>query len=432
MIQELYALANGSTMGRILWDTKRSKMGFVYDPTWRSDPWAYPLSLSMPLTVASHAHAVVESYLWGLLPDNDEVLRRWGQRFQVSPRNPFKLLTHVGEDCAGAVQLVKPDSISSYLSNSTSGKIDWLSEKEIAGRMELLRKDHSVWRTGGDTGQFSLAGARPKTALYYDPKKNKWGVPSGNIPTTHIFKPANNSYDGYAENEHFCLRLAQGLGLPAASSEVRYFNNIPVIVVERYDRLREKDKVIRIHQEDICQALGRMPQQKYQNDGGPSTLEIFTLLREWSSNRVADEDVFVKSLAFNWILYGTDAHAKNYSILIASEGQVRLAPLYDIASAIPYPQVLAPRKAKLAMKIGGQYLINRTGYREWEKFAKDHRLDKDTLIGNIQNMAKLIPDIAEKIGQEMQQQQISSNTVELLVKSMPDRSKECLVQLENA
>src|SRR5271155_1907364 len=152
MIHELHALANGVSMGRVFWDSEKDRLAFEYDQSWRDNLQAYPLSLSMPLTATSHAHAVVEPFLWGLLPDNNEILRRWGQRFQVSPRNPFRLLANVGEDCAGAVQLVKPESVSDYLAGSQKGKVDWLTDDEIATRMDLLRRDASIGRTGEDTG----------------------------------------------------------------------------------------------------------------------------------------------------------------------------------------------------------------------------------------------------------------------------------------
>jgi serine/threonine-protein kinase HipA len=430
MIHELHALANGVSMGRVIWDSEKDRLAFEYAPSWQENAQAYPLSLSMPLAATSHAHAVVEPFLWGLLPDNNEILRRWGQRFQVSPRNPFRLLANVGEDCAGAVQLVKPESVSDYLAESQKGKVDWLTDDEIAARMDLLRRDASTGRTGEDTGQFSLAGAQPKTALFHDSERDRWGVPSGAIPTTHIFKPAMSAFEGYAENEHFCLRLAQELDLPAASSRVLFFKEIPVIVVERYDRLREGKKVIRIHQEDACQALSRMPQQKYQNEGGPSTLEIFKLLQEWSSNRQVDEEVFIKSLVLNWILYGTDGHAKNYSLLIASGSQVRLAPLYDIGSALPYPDAVPPRKAKLALKIGGQYLVSRIGRHEWEKFAVEHRLDKEKLIESIVNMAKGLPNLVDNLEREMRQQGISNPVTKKLAESLSARSQECIALMK--
>src|SRR6185437_13558152 len=119
----------------------------------------------------------------------------------------------------------------------------------------------------GDTGQFSLAGAQPKTALLLE--KGRWGVPSGRTPTTHILKPPTAELDGHVENEQFCLAVARELGLPAASADVRRFDREIAIVVERYDRLRMRGGIVRVHQEDVCQALGVMPTTKYESDGGP-------------------------------------------------------------------------------------------------------------------------------------------------------------------
>jgi len=204
-----------------------------------------------------------------------------------------------------------------------------------------------------------------------------------------------------------------------------------VIVVERYDRQRMgKGQIMRIHQEDFCQALGRLPQQKYQNEGGPSTLEMLRLIRGCSSNREADKVVFVKSLILNWLIYGTDSHAKNYSILIAPEGQIRLAPLYDIASIIPYPTLTSPQKAKLAMKIGGQHLVSRIGKNEWKKFASEHRLEVDWVMEMVMETARKVPEIASKVEQEMHQQGISNSTIKLLVKSLKARAKECMTAIQ--
>ena len=268
MIEELHALAGGRMMGRVLWDRNRDRLSFVYEDFWRDDPESHPLSLSMPLAASKHGHPVVDAFLWGLLPDNDAVLKHWGRRFQVSPRHAFQLLFHVGEECAGSVQLVRPERAQKWLAGRETGKVKWLTEENIAGRMKLLLKDHSVSRTSADAGQFSLAGAQPKTGFIHDPKGRRWGVPSGMIPTTHIFKPATGEYDGYAENEHFCINLARALGMPASPSEIHYFDGVAVIVVERFDRLRSGAKVFRVHQEDMCQALARKPHQKYQNQEG--------------------------------------------------------------------------------------------------------------------------------------------------------------------
>jgi serine/threonine-protein kinase HipA len=198
-----------------------------------------------------------------------------------------------------------------------------------------LRADHAAWRLPRDTGQFSLAGAQPKTALLF--QNGRWGIPSGRLPTTHILKPPTGRFDGHAENEHICLMLARNLGLPTAQSKVMRFKDEIAIVIERYDRQQKGNDIVRVHQEDMCQAFGIMPTKKYQNEGGPSAFNIAELLRTYSTDRQEDLDTFIAALAFNWLIAGTDAHAKNFSLLISSR-RVRLAPLYDVASILPYDE----------------------------------------------------------------------------------------------
>ena len=182
MTGELVALLGGKEVGRVRRD-RRGRLKFVYDRTWREAPGAYPLSLSMPLAAEEHGPAAIEAFLWGLLPDNELVLQRWARKFQVSARSAFALISQVGEDCAGAVQLVLPERLQAVLSGSQD-EVEWLDEHDIAERLRTLRKDHAAWRLPRDTGQFSLAGAQPKTALLLD--NERWGIPCGRIPTTHI------------------------------------------------------------------------------------------------------------------------------------------------------------------------------------------------------------------------------------------------------
>ena len=431
MTEELHALASDVMMGRVSWDRSRDRLSFVYEAEWQRNAANYPLSLSMPLTAAKHGHKTVEAFLWGLLPDNDGILKRWGERFQVSPRHAFQLLTHVGEECAGAVQLVRPERAEKWLEGSETGSVKWLKEEEIAQRVQLLLKDHSVSRIGADAGQFSLAGAQPKTGFLYDPRGQRWGVPSGMIPTTHIFKPATGNFDGYAENEHFCIRLAHALDMPVASSAIHYFDETAVIVVERYDRLRNAKKVTRIHQEDMCQALARTPQIKYQNQGGPSPKEIIGLIREHSTSREEDEKRFVDALIFNWLLSGTDAHAKNYSFLIAPRGQVRLSPLYDLSSTLPYTRQIGPRAATLAMKIGDKYKVLAIGAREWEKFATELRIDFDVLRARMLQIIEAFPETARKVGSEIKTEGITHDVIGRLVDALTERAHRCAALIGN-
>lgn len=385
---ELVAVVYGREIGRVRQDA-RGKLAFAYAHGWREREDAFPLSLSMPLALTEHGDPVIRPFLEGLLPDNTDILREWGRRFHVSPNNPFALLGRVGEECPGAVQFTDPDRMDILL-QPAAGDVEWLTEADVAARLRALRRNHGAWREVGDVGYFSLAGAQPKTALLRD--GSRWGVPSGRTPTTHILKPPVVHYDGFAENEHICLRLARALGLPAAHSEVVRFEDQVAIVVERYDRLAAAGGIIRIHQEDICQALGVPPRIKYENEGGPGAARIFELLNAHSSKRDEDVATLVDALALNWVIGGTDAHAKNYSLLIGGNGQSRLAPLYDIVSALPYHH-LQIRKLKLAMKIGGEYRLWRIGRRQWERLADATGLEPEPLVARVGEVAASVPDL---------------------------------------
>src|SRR5947209_5418022 len=173
-----------------------------------------------------------------------------------------------------------------------------------------------------------LAGAQAKTALLYS--NGRWGVPSGLAATSHILKPAVVGLDDHDLNEHLCLDAARRAGLIAARTRIAQFGGESAIVVDRYDRRHQGDQIVRVHQEDLCQALAIPPARKYQSEGGPGPTDIIRLLRRIMPARAARAAVwsFIDALAWNWIIGGTDAHAKNYSLLLAGD-QIRLAPLYD-------------------------------------------------------------------------------------------------------
>lgn len=420
MTDELFALVNGQEIGRIRRD-RRDRLTFAYADAWRRSRSAFPMSLSMPLAVREHAHAPIDAFFWGLLPDNDRVLDRWAKKFQVSARNAFALISQVGEDCAGAVQFVRPDRLD-LLAGDAPGSVDWLDEAGVADRLRALREDQAAWRAPGDTGQFSLAGAQPKTALLLD--SGRWGVPSGRTPTTHILKPPTGEFDGHAENEHFCLNLARALGIPAAASHVGRFMDEVAIVVERYDRAWDAGSVTRIHQEDICQALAISPTDKYENEGGPGVRQIADLLRTYSTAPEDDLATFVNALIFNWLIGGTDAHAKNYSVLIGAGGAARLAPLYDVASALVYDQ-LDYRKLKLAMKIGGEYRLRDIGPRQWAKLAAEVKLPSEQIIAQVDHLAAGVPDYAADVARKAKEEGLVHPVIDRLANVLTNRAKAC-------
>jgi serine/threonine-protein kinase HipA len=422
--RELIACLEGGEMGRVTQSTQ-GRLQFTYSANWLESERAYPLSLSMPLQRAPHPHRRIDTFLWGLLPDNASILHSWGRRFQVSSRNAFALMSHVGEDCAGAVQFLTPEQLDRR-SEKRRDSVVWLSESEVGQRLRELRSDHSAWRLARDEGQFSLAGAQPKTALLQE--NGRWGIPSGRIPTTHILKPPNAQLDGFPENEHICLHLAQSLGLPVAESRVMQFDGEVAIVISRYDRVRTLAGWTRVHQEDLCQALGVPPARKYQKDGGPGARAILELLRVYSSAASRDEETFIDALALSWLTAATDAHAKNYSILITAGQQVRLAPLYDVSSVLPYAQFDVNR-VKLAMKVGDRYRIQQVGLREWRKLAADLRLDADALVSRLTRMAQEIPDRLADIGREARAAGLAHPIMDRLITRLRGRSRLCAKQL---
>ncbi len=424
MSNRLIAIVEGLVMGEVRHEGGR--LGFHYDMEWSHRPSAFPMSLSMPFVVRDHDHSETEAFLWGLLPDNEVVLQRWGQRFRVSPRNPFRLIEHVGEDCAGAIQFARPDRVEHLLGRSRKTTVSWISRRELEERIALLVRDAAATRLGTDNGQFSLAGAQPKLALYRDFNSGRWGVPEGRTPTTHILKPSTGAFDGQTENEHFCLRLAVELGFAAANSSVLDCGGLPVIVIERYDRLAKGSAIQRIHQEDTCQALSVSPQKKYQNQGGPSAKAIMELIRAHSSAPDEDAMRFADALVFNWLVGGTDGHAKNYSFLLGGGGQVRLAPLYDMASCLPYPRQIQPRSATLAMKIGSEYRLRRIGRREWESCARELRIPAKDLLERIAQLASSLPEAAERSAQALAKDGIQHTVVAELVEGIRSHTRKCM------
>lgn len=413
----LVVVLEGRSMGAVTQDAS-GKLQFEYDDEWRLDPSSTPLSLSMPLAERVHANDMVEAFLWGLLPDNGNVLERWGREYQVSWRNPFALLSHVGEECAGAVQFVRPERIDEA---TRGGDVEWLDVDEIASGLRLLRHDPTAWHSVLHHGRFSLAGAQAKVALLREGKR--WGRPSGRIPTTHIVKPAIEGLRDHDLNEHLCLRAAHLAGLRTARSDVVEFGGERAIVVERYDRASRGDQILRVHQEDLCQALGLPPGKKYQNEGGPTPLRIVTLLREVDSAASASVAAFVDALAFNWLIGGTDAHAKNYSLLLSGR-QVRLAPLYDVASVLPYPE-FEIRELKSAMRIGREYRLEWISGKHWRRLADELRLDQDAVIGRVAELAEQVPDCFARAGAEDQIRDIESSMPTKILETVGERASRC-------
>ena len=396
------------------------RLRFDYDDAYRASPSATALSVSMPKSIRTHSDGAITPWLWGLLPDNDAVLARWARDFHTST-SPFALLcTQIGHDCAGAVRFALSEEIDELIAQP--GTITWLSEHEVAQRLRELQEDTTSWLGGDFSGQFSLAGAQAKTALRF--AEGRWGLPSGSAATSHILKPAVAGFDDHDLNEHLCLDAARRAGLVVARTRVEQFEDESAIVVERYDRRLVEGKLIRIHQEDVCQALGVHPERKYQNRGGPGPGDIARLLREVMPARAASDALwrFFDALAWNWLIVGTDAHAKNYSLLLAAT-DVRLAPLYDIASALPYDT--HERKLRFAMKIGGDYRVL-PYHNPWPAAARELGLDPEAAQQRLLELARRAPDAFAESAAAPEVIALQRPLPERLVGLVAERVERCL------
>jgi serine/threonine-protein kinase HipA len=422
-VSELLILIEGKLIGRIRLE-KGGRLSLEYEAHWRESAEGHSLSVSMPLSQVSYPQKLVLPYLWNLLPENPNVLQRWAQQYHVSASNPFKLLAYVGADVPGAAQFIPPERVEE-IQSAPQPTIDWITRDELAERLRQLRSDVAAVRRPGDIGKMSLPGAQAKTAYYYDSQQDRWGVPGGRTPTTHIIKPCVPGFDGLVENEHLCQNIAARLGIPAANSFVLSLDQT-YIVVERYDRLPPPPGsllVQRIHQEDMCQALGLMPGRKYQEDGGPGIPQIVGLIRRASSAPETDVDRFLQANIFNWLIGGTDAHAKNYSLLIGAGDEARLAPLYDLSSQLPYPTLIAQR---VAMKIGDHYDIAGIDAADWRKLARACALEEERLLTMVTEVARALPDHISGARQQAIAEGLSKSIIEPLAQQLTTHAQQCL------
>jgi serine/threonine-protein kinase HipA len=371
----------------MLYQNSQGQLSFEYDDAYRRDPTNCPLSLSMPKGTSRHPNKPVRAFISGLLPDSEAALQRLGRKYDVSPNNPFALLRHIGRDAAGAVQILPVDIASEDAANR-QGDIEWLTRQDFDDTLSELAQSPDTWDPGRNAGRWSLAGAQSKIALFRS-GDGRWGIPNDSTPTTHILKPSMPNYQGHHLNEHLCLRAAQLCRLPAAATELLADDRYEVLISQRYDRVREVGRWTRLHQEDMCQALSVPPSKKYQDDGGPGIQQIGDLLARNSLSMSRSDNLhrMFDNVVFNAKIGATDAHAKNYSVLLGPH-DIRLAPLYDVASILPYDQ---DRGLKSAMKIGRTWHMAAISDEDWIITGRRLGLSADESISRVKALGDVIP-----------------------------------------
>ena len=356
------------------------RLNFRYAPDWLSQVDAVALSASLPLQSTPFDDQRTRPFFAGLLPEG-QMRRLIAQQFQVSGQNDFALLDRIGGECAGAVTFLVPGQTLPVPAGDDG--VEWLSDDDLVALLAELPRRPML--AGRDGLRLSLAGAQEKLPVVFDGKRI--GLPLNGTPSSHILKPEIHGIDDSVINEGFCLALAEAMQLKPARSKIHAVQNRRFLLVERYDRIADtQGSRRRLHQEDFCQALGVVPEMKYQNEGGPDLAQCFDLVRRMTRPSAPQILRLLDYVVFNALIGNHDAHAKNFSLLYGGKTPV-LAPLYDTLSTAVYPTLTQ----KMAMKIGSKYRFSELQARHWMQFSEGVGLAKAPARRRILELARALP-----------------------------------------
>lgn len=387
---------NGIRVG-ILSKKSGQELSFQYDNLWLEHSARRPISLSMaPLTEIPFIGDPVENFFDNLLPDNESIRRRLRIRFQAESTKCFDLLAEIGADCVGALQILQqPDVQPGQKINAT-----YISNSEI----EKLLMNYQAAPLGMEAKsdfRISIAGAQEKTALLW--YQDQWHIPHGTTPTSHIIKlpigviqHSGIDLSDSVENEWLCLKILSAYGLPVNQASIKTFGSMKVLVVERFDRLwiNDGENLLRLPQEDMCQALSVFSDLKYENDGGPGIQQIMKIL-EGAYDAQSDRTRFMKSVFLFWVLGAIDGHGKNFSIFLEAGGRYRLTPLYDVMSAYPLIERGQIQKQKMKMAMS---LKSKNRHYNWSDILLRHWI---SMAGHCQFPQDLMQKIIDEVFDEM-------------------------------
>lgn len=374
---------NGERVGT--WRASPAGDELHYDTAWLRSPQTRPLSLSLPFRPGNPPHkgAAVRAYFDNLLPDSPPLRERLARRFRTKTADAFDLLAEIGRDCAGAL-LILPDGEAPRPVKTVQAEP--LDEAGVARVLKAASAPGGADEAADrDDLRISIAGAQEKTALLWH--EGRWWRPTGATPTTHILKlPPGRAGSmlpdlrDAVDNEWLCAQILEACGLPVARCHPLSFEGQRVLGIERFDRTWAADGrwLIRLPQEDFCQATATPPQARYEADGGPGIDRILDILNG-SRRRTQDRETFFRAQMLFWLLCAPGGHAKNFSLALHAGGAFSLAPLYDVVSAYPVlgsgPNQVSPHRVRLAMALrsaDAHWRLRDIQRRHWEAVGRRH------------------------------------------------------------
>ena len=400
-IPPMNVLLNGRLVGTLRME-RNGAISFVYAPDWLAWEHAVPISLSLPLREQAHRGAPIFAYLENLLPDSQAIRNRVAAKVHAESTDAYHLLEKLGRDCVGALQFVVGDE---NIDTGEPGTIQAspVSDDEVATTLKNLPTSPLGIEADVDF-RISIAGAQEKTALLRI--NRKWFRPHGTTPTSHILKtqlgqlPNGINLSDSVENEFFCMRFCAAMGAEVAEVEMVDFDDVRALAIERFDRRWTRDdRLLRIPQEDFCQALRYPPSRKYQSDGGPGIRGCLELLSA-SDEPTEDQLSFLRAQVLFWLLGATDGHAKNFSIQLNFGGGFLMAPLYDVLSAqtaVDNGQIRFGQY-KLAMSLGrrNHYRLDQVVARHFVQSAKAGGIGEGLTMNLLRETAARVDDAVEE------------------------------------
>lgn len=410
-MSSLAVYMNGYRVG-VFTKTTSGAHQFQYDESWMNLPGSRPISLSMPLRQQRYRGDEAYNFFDNLLPDSQEVRNRVVTRYQAGSTQPFDLLSCIGQDSVGALQLVAQGG---HVPNVRRIEYKPLSDAELEQILTGYQQGIPLGMIREEDFRISIAGAQEKTALLY--LDGHWCLPRAATPTTHIIKLPIGKIESHSysidlsqsvENEYLCTLIAKEFGLPVPHCFIMQVGRVRALAVERFDRRYATDRswIMRLPQEDFCQVLNVPSARKYESHGGPSIADIMTTLLG-SATPAQDRYLFMKSQVLFWLLAATDGHAKNFSVFIEPEGRFRLTPFYDILSMYPAfgGKGLHPRDAKLAMGLtatkGKKYAIEQIFPRHFYQTAKAVGFEQTQMAQIMSEFIERTDRVIERVRQQL-------------------------------
>ena len=358
-------------------ETHENGPSFVYDPEWLRTRGAFPLSILMPLSPRRTPPQVFEPWAANLLPEASQ-LTTVGRRLGAAPEDTIAILAEIGRDTAGALSIGKPGS---------TGQGGWVPVPDEDALERIINELPSKPFLVGEEGvSMSLAGVQNKLGVAVD-GKGRICVPHDGTPSTHILKPDSERLFGGVQDEALCLTIARRVGLNAPRVTTGKAGKRTYLLVTRYDRLEQVGRWRRLHQEDFCQALGKPPSAKYESNQsgikGPTLADMFALTR--NAMRAPDVLNLLDCVIFNILVCNTDAHAKNYALMISGKG-FSFAPIYDVMCAAAWEGITRNLAQKVAGKNRGEHLKRR----HWQAFAAECGLNAPRVIKRVEELAATV------------------------------------------